>query len=119
MPSDFEKLPTIERRLVGKFISTLSNSKLDAQARRKIVRTLRRAARCSEDCGGGRKNAYTYFYCERFAAVKQAQLAKGLATTVCELAKVIATEWKGLDAEKKSHYTQLAKASRVSSAVAV
>ncbi|MCG7852055.1 MAG: hypothetical protein MIO92_06000 [Methanosarcinaceae archaeon] len=120
MPSDFEKLPTAERRLVKKFVSALTNSKIEDKERKKLIRSLRRACRCSDEKDGvSRKNAYTYYYCDRFLDVKKEQQAQGLASTVCHMAKLIAAEWKNLDPEKKSHYTKLAKASRVSSAVAV
>ena len=108
MPSDFEKLPTVERRLVGKFISTLCDSKLEETARRKIIRTLRRASRSSEKDSRKKRNGYTLYYCSRFPQVKNAH---GSAK-VCDIAKIVAAEWKNLAESERFKYSELAKASR-------
>jgi hypothetical protein len=111
---DFEKLTTTERRLVTKFISALTNGKIENKERKKLIRSLRRACRCSDEKDVTRKNAYTYYYCDRFSEVKQSQQEQGLASTVCQMAKLIAAEWKDLDEQRKMDYRKLAAASRSS-----
>jgi hypothetical protein len=112
--SDYDKLTTTERRLVTKFVSALADGGVDHKERKKLIRSLRRACRRGSDEKdvGSRKNAYTYYYCEKFPAVKLDQQKQGLTTSVCQLAKVIAAQWKGLDDQQKTQYKEMAKASR-------
>ena len=110
MPSDFEKLSTIERRLVTKFISALTDSKVKDTERKKLIRSLRRVARADDkDYNLKRKNAYTVYYCERFPLIKR---ETGDNIKVCDIAKLVAREWKDLCATEKLRYKEMAQASR-------